>query len=312
MMFEKYGYNADIVQRYVSLFGKNQTQELLEANDRPLKKAIRINTLKIDVRSCIHRLEKKGFMFSRIPWCSEGRIVDEEPVSIGATTEYLMGYYYVQDPASMVPAIELSPAEHDVVADMTAAPGGKTTHLAQLMKNKGVIVAVDQDKNKMHALISNIQRCGAENVLSIRMKAQELVDLGLKFDKILLDTPCTGEGTISKNPDRRKSLKLEDFKKYSDIQKELLAVSKKILKPGGILVYSTCSLAPEENEMQVEYAVENLGFEVLNLKNKEASKGMSEFFGNKHPQYLEKCRRFFPHKHNTQGFFAAKLRKQSK
>jgi len=311
-MFKTYGYNPDLIERYVSLLGKKQTLELLQANEKPMKKAIRINTIKTDVKKCIGRLEKKGFKFSKVKWCEEGFIVEKEPRSIGATTEYLMGYYYVQDSASMAPPVELSPSKEDMVSDMTAAPGGKTTHIAQIMDNKGVIVATDMDKRKIKALRSNIQRCGVENTVLIRMKAQEFADLGVKFDKILLDAPCTGEGTISKNPGRKKSLKLEDFEKYSKIQKELLGITKKILKPGGILLYSTCSLAPEENEMQVEYAVENLGFEVLNLKNKQASKGFTEFFGKEHPKYLEKCKRFFPHKHDAQGFFMAKLRKSFK
>jgi NOL1/NOP2/sun family putative RNA methylase len=209
----------------------------------------------------------------------------------------------------MAPAIELSPSVIDKVLDMTAAPGGKTTHLAQLMKNKGVIVAVDQDADKMKAMRSNIQRCGVTNTILIRTKAQELVELGIKFDKILLDAPCTGEGTISKNPERKKSLILEEFKKYASIQSELIGVAKELLNPGGILLYSTCSLAPEENELQVEYAVEKLGFELLSLKNKFASKGFTLFFGENHPKYLERCGRFFPHVHNTQGFFMAKLKK---
>jgi len=308
-MFNEYGYNPELINRYIGLFGKNETTQLLEANERILKKSIRINTLKTDSEECISRLEQKGFKFSRVNWCPDGFTVQNEPSSIGATTEYLLGHYYIQDPASMAPAIELSPSATDYVCDMTAAPGGKTTHLAQLMKNKGVIVASDQDSDKMKALRSNIQRCGVTNTILLRTKAQELSELGIKFDAVLLDAPCTGEGTIFKNPERRKTLKLEDFKTYSEVQTELIAVAKEILKPGGILLYSTCSLAPEENELQVEYAVEQLGFELLNLKNKFCSKGLTRFFGKQHPDYLEKCGRFFPHRHNTQGFFMAKLKK---
>jgi NOL1/NOP2/sun family putative RNA methylase len=308
-MFSEYGYNPQLIERYMRLFGKEETALLLAANDAPMKKSIRINTLKIDAEECISILEKKGFHCSPIKWCPDGFIVDKEPSSIGATTEYLLGYYYIQDPASMAPAIELSPSETDYVCDMTAAPGGKTTHLAQIMNNQGVIVASDQDSEKIKALRSNIQRCGVTNTILMQTKAQELVALGIKFDKILLDTPCTGEGTIHKTPERRKTLKIEDFKTYSAIQKELIAVAKEMLKPGGILLYSTCSIAPEEDEMQVEYAVEKLGFELLNLKNKFCSHGFTKFFGEQHPAYLEKCGRFFPHRHNTQGFFMAKLKK---
>jgi NOL1/NOP2/sun family putative RNA methylase len=305
-MFEQYGYNPDLVKRYISLFGNEVTAKLLQVNELPLKKSIRINTLRIKPNECISRLSSKGFSFSKIRWCDYGFNIENEPNSIGATTEYLTGDYYVQDSTSMVPPLELAPSKNDLVLDMTAAPGGKTTHLAQIMDNTGVIVAVDMNKEKMRAMRSNIQRCGVENVIAIRMKAQELPTFNLKFDKILLDAPCTGEGTIRKNPERRKSLKLEDFEAYSDRQKEMIGIAAQVLKKKGVLVYSTCSLAPEENEMVIEHAVSK-GFEVLNLKNKLCSKGLTEIFGERHPEYLKKCGRFYPHIHDTQGFFVAKL-----
>lgn len=309
-MFEEYGYNPDLIERYLKLFGKYETEQLLKADSNPLKKAIRVNTLNTEIEPCISRLEKKGFTFSKVKWCPGGFFVEKAKVALGATTEHLLGYYYIQDPSSMAPAFELSPSQTDVVLDMTAAPGGKTIHLAQIMKNRGVIVASDQDSDKIKAMRSNIERCGVTNALLIRMKAQEFVELGLKFDKVLLDAPCTGEGTISKNPERKTTLQLKDFEHYAGVQRELIDVANHVLKPGGILLYSTCSLAPEENEMQVEYAVEKLGFEVLNLKNKFVSEGMTEFFGKQHPEYLKRCGRFFPHKHGTQGFFMAKLKKK--
>ncbi|MDD5182386.1 MAG: RsmB/NOP family class I SAM-dependent RNA methyltransferase [Candidatus Nanoarchaeia archaeon] len=308
-MFEEYGYNPEIIERYLHMFGTSETEKLLKANSEPLKKAIRVNTLRTDIKTCCSRLEHKGFRLSRVNWCNEGFFVDLTSASLGATTEHLLGYYYIQDATSMAPAIELSPSEKDYVLDMTAAPGGKTTHLAQLMKNKGIIVASDHDPEKMKALRNNIQRCGVTNTILLNIKAQELVELGVKFDKVLLDAPCTCEGTFSKNTERKKTLVLDEFKKYSDIQRELIGIAKEVLKPGGVLLYSTCSLAPEENELQVEYAVEKLGFEVLNLKNQFASKGFTKFFDEQHPKYLEKCGRFFPHRHNTQGFFMAKLKK---
>lgn len=308
-MFEEFGYNLFLIKRYLDIFGRENTRKFLEANKKKLPKAIRVNTLRTDVSTCIKRLEEKGFVFSKIKWCDYGYIVREEPFSIGATPEYLLGMYYIQDATSMVPAIELSPAKNETVLDMTAAPGGKTTHLSQIMENTGVIVAVDMNKEKMRALRSNIQRTGSENVFALRMRAEEITSLGLKFDKILLDAPCTGEGTIRKNPDRRKTINEKEIKRYAEKQKELIKTANKVLKPGGILVYSTCSLSPEENEMQVEFAVEKLGFKILNLKNKFCLKGISKIFGKKHKDYLSNCGRFYPHIHNTQGFFVAKLKK---
>lgn len=308
-MFERYNYNSKLIDRYISLFGKKETQQLLKYNELPLPKSIRVNTLKIGVKECIKRLSKKGFKFTKIPWCNTGFVVNKSRYSIGATTEYLLGYYYIQDPSSMAPATELNPTKEDLVLDMNAAPGGKTTHLAQLMKNSGAIIAVDKNQEKLRELKRNIERCGVENVITINMDATKIEKLNLKFDKILLDVTCTGEGTIRKNPQRKKTLQIKDFQHYSNIQNTLLKTASKVIKKGGILLYATCAMSPEENEMQIEYAVEELGFKVLPIRTKQASKGMTRFFGEEHKAYLSKTGRFYPHIHDTQGFFMAKLKK---
>jgi NOL1/NOP2/sun family putative RNA methylase len=307
-MFEEYGYSDFLIERYLRLFGEEETKQLLEANERPLKKSIRINTIKISVDDCISRLEKKGFVFSKVLWCDYGFIVEKSKFSIGATPEFLLGYYYVQDSTSMIPAIELDPKPNEIVADIAAAPGGKTTHLAQLMQNNGVIVAADINLNKMKALRSNVQRCGVTNVIALNNDVESLSKFDIKFDKILLDAPCSAEGAIIKIKERRKTIKPGDFKYYSEKQKSIVDTAKTMLKKGGVLVYSTCSIAPEENELVIEHALKN-GFEVLDISNKHCSPGLTEFFGEKHDQRLKKCCRFYPHKHGTQGFFVAKLRK---
>lgn len=307
-MFDNYGYSGFLIERYLKLFGKEETQKLLEANEKTLKKAIRINTLKISVNDCLNRLKEKGFVFSNVPWCDYGFIVEKSPFSIGATTEFLLGYYYVQDSTSMVPPIELEPKPGEIVADIAAAPGGKTTHIAQLMQNKGIIIAADINLKKMKALRSNVQRCGITDVIALNAEANELSKLDIKFDKILLDAPCSAEGAIIKVKERRNTIKPGDFEYYSEKQKSLVDTAGRMLRKNGILVYSTCSIAPEENELVVEHALRN-GFEILELSNKHCSPGLAEFFGKKHDSRLSKCCRFYPHIHNTQGFFVAKLRK---
>ena len=308
-MFEEYGYNNFLIERYLKLFGKEETRQLLEANELILKKSIRINTLKITVKDCVSRLEKKGFVLSEIPWCSYGFVVEKSKFSIGATPEFLLGYYYVQDTTSMIPAIELDPKPGEIIADVAAAPGGKTTHLAQMMQNKGIIIAADINLNKMKALRSNVQRCGVTNVIALNNDVESLGKFDIKFDKILLDAPCSAEGAIIKIKERRETIKPEDFKYYSDKQKSIVDIVKTMLKKGGILVYSTCSIAPEENELVIEHALKN-GFDILETSNKHCSQGLTEFFGEKHDPRLTKCCRFYPHKHGTQGFFVAKLRKR--
>ena len=276
---------------------------------KPPKKAIRINTLKMSVSKCLERLKKKGFEFSRIPWMNYAFFVEKEPTPLAATIEHLAGYFYIQDAASMLPPLELSPKKGDIVLDMTASPGGKTTHLSQIMENKGVILASDIDKRRMKALIYNTTRMGVENMVAIRTDARKIKEFGVTFDKILLDAPCSSDGTIGKNPRLKKELSQNDYLKYPLLQKELIKSAKSVLNPGGSLIYSTCSTAPEENEEVVNYAVENLGFKLMPLKNKKYLRsGMTEFFGRKYKSYLKKCGRVEPFKYNTQAFFLAKLK----
>ena len=191
---------------------------------------------------------------------------------------------------------------------MTASPGAKTTHIAQLMQNTGTIVASEIDQTRVKTILHNVSRMGFENVITIRTDAIKIKELGLKFDKILLDAPCTADGTINKNERLKKELKPEDYINYPEKQKQLLKSAKDVIKPGGIIVYATCSTAPEENEMVVEYAVEHLGLKVMKPKlQKYFSEGKTFFFGKKHPDYLKNCIRILPHSYNTQAFFVAKL-----
>jgi len=303
-MFEEFGYNQFLIERYLKLFGKDETKKLLESNERIPLKAIRINTLKTKVENCISHLEEKGFSFKKIKWCDYCFEVIEEPFSVGSTTEYLLGFFYIQDATSVLPSMVLNPSEKDLVLDMAAAPGGKTTHLSQIMNNKGVIIAIDINKEKMKALKSNIHRMGCENTILLRTDALKFDQLS--FDKILIDAPCTAEGTIRKNPELKKRLKLEDFEKYANKQKQFIDVAYKLLKPKGIIVYSTCAISPEENEEVVEYALSK-GMKLLDTGIKEGLPGLTFFFGKEHNKELVKCKRFYPHIHDTQGFFIAKL-----
>ena len=296
-----------IKSRYKDIFGSKAKLILKEFSKEP-KKCIRINTLKINPKECLRRLKLKGFFFSRVPWSRYSYFIEKEPKAVSATVEHLMGYFFIQDASSLLPVIELAPKRTDVVLDMTAAPGGKTTHIAQIMKNEGTIVALEINKNRMDSLLSNLERMGVENTIVLRASALKVKQLGLKFDKILLDAPCTADGTMGKNPRLRISLTNEDYLKYSRKQKELITAANAVLKDKGVLVYSTCSLAPEENEEVVEYAVNTLGMKIKELKTKRyLSPGMTRFFNEKHSSFLKKCGRVLPYQYHTQGFFLAKL-----
>jgi len=306
---EKYGYHVYMIERYLELFGEEGTIEFLEANEKGLNPVIRCNTLKISVESLRNRLVKKGFVLRKVPWIDYAFQVVKSPFSLGSTTEYLLGYYYVhRGMGSLLPVHALDPKPGEIVIDAAAAPGGKTSQMAQLMKNKGVILAVDISRERMKSLRSNLSRLGVENVIAYRMDARDLPKFGIKADKILLDAPCTGEGLIPIDRSRKKSRLIEDIKYCSTLQFSMLTALLKCLKKGGILVYSTCSIAPEENELVIHRVLERFPLSVEKMDLKDGLPGFTEFFGCKVRDEIREARRFYPHIHGTEGFFICKLR----
>jgi NOL1/NOP2/sun family putative RNA methylase len=307
---KKFGYSAYLVKRYVDLFGLDDTLRLLEANEKGLRKCIRVNTLRVQLDNLVHRLESKGFRLERIGWAPYGFRVLKERFSLGSTPEFLMGYYYVQEAAAMLPALVLAPRPTDIVVELGAAPGGKTTQLAQIMENRGVIVAVDLNRERMRSLRSNLSRCGAADVVAYRMDGKDVPSLGLNVDKVLLDAPCSCDGVIPVDPSRKMSRTIEDIRFCSTIQKKLLSAAITCAQPGGEIVYSTCSTAPEENEYIIADAVREFNVEILDTGLTFGDEGFREAFGVKLPDELRLARRFYPHKHGVEGFFLCKLKKR--
>jgi NOL1/NOP2/sun family putative RNA methylase len=312
---EKYGFLSYMTQRYIE-FMHEEVEEFLESCSYPLKKAIRCNTLK--VKDCT-RLEKslkgKGFELTEVGWIPYFYWVEKSPdrPSLGATLEYLNGLYYIQSPVSGVPVVELEPQRDEIVLDMAAAPGGKTSFISQLMNNKGTVVAVEKSRERMKSLLSNLSRLGVNNVVLIRQPVEKLVKIFSEyFDKILLDAPCSGEGLIPIDMSRRTKTSPDDLKKFFETQLNLIDSAYRMLKPGGSLVYSTCSIAPEENEFVVEYLLENYSVKIEALKGfYPAKEGLIEYRGYKLSEELKRCVRFYPHVSKTEGFFVCRVKKES-
>ncbi|BBD71696.1 hypothetical protein HS1genome_0085 [Sulfodiicoccus acidiphilus] len=242
-------------------------------------------------------------------WAPHALVLEKSPrkPSLGATPEYLKGYYYIQGLASMLPAYALRPSSSDIVLDMAAAPGGKTTQLAQLMKNSGLIVAIEKRRDRMRSLMSNVNRMGVKNTVLLRAESSIVSKLDLKFSKIILDAPCSGEGLIAKDPSRRTKTTPEHLKRFQGIQINLLTHAIAALDEGGKLIYSTCSIAPEENEAVIDFAIENLGLKTLPLDLGVGNPGLREFRGVSFHSSIENCRRLYPHLHGTEGFFLCLL-----
>jgi NOL1/NOP2/sun family putative RNA methylase len=301
---KEYGYKQETMKRYRNLFGED-IEAFLKANEAEPNTYIRVNTLKISSYQLKMRLHKRGCNLREI---EGGFLVENSPFSISSTPEYLLGYMYIQGIAEMQIAPLLDP--EGVVIDMCAAPGGKATHLAQLMKNKGIILALDVNKDKIKALKANIHRMGVKNTVVYLMSALHFT---YKSHRILLDTPCTGSGIIRKDPTRKYSRDSADIQFCSQLQRDLLGKGIRNLEDKGVLVYSTCSLEPEEDEMIIDWAVAHFPVEIepveFSVNGIPAVKAFSRPFGKELHEDIQLCRRTFPHIHDCNGMFVAKLRK---
>ena len=306
----EYGYNFDNLKRYNEMFGE-KLPEFLEANEKENKDSIRVNTIKISRNQLYERLTERGFILKDIS--DFGFIIEESNFSVSSTQENLLGYFYIQGVAEMIVSPILSPTKNDFVVDMCAAPGGKTTHLSAIMENQGVVYAFDINKRRLSALKNNISRLGCLNIAVFNLSGEEITKINNRPDKILLDAPCTGSGIMRKDS-LRKSLKTtHDIIFLSEIQKKLLKSAIQSLKSGGTLLYTTCSIEPEENEFVVQWALDNFDIKLLkidaDINGIPLEKGFTEIFGRKLSDEVLLCRRSLPHVHNTNGLFMANITK---
>ncbi|ASJ16839.1 SAM-dependent tRNA/rRNA cytosine-C5 methylase [Thermococcus chitonophagus] len=300
------GYSKTFAERYYQLWGE-RAYRIAQAMEKPLPRCFRVNTLKTTIAELTKRLTKKGFQFRRVPWAREGFCLTREPFSITSTPEYLTGLIYIQEASSMYPPIALDPKPGEVVADMAAAPGGKTSHMAQLMENKGVIYAFDVGEDRLKETRLNLSRLGVTNTILFHKSSLYIDELGVEFDKILLDAPCTGSGTIHKNPERKHNRTMEDVKYCQGLQMRMIEKALGVLKSDGILIYSTCSLEPEENEFVIQWVLDNFDVELVPLRYGEPA--LNAPFGIELDEEIRKARRFYPDTHKTSGFFIAKIKK---
>ena len=305
---KKYGYLEYMVERYLQLFGGN-TEAFLMGNDAPLPKTLRVNTLVSSPRELASRLNQKGVELEAVEGLPYAFRILHSPIPMGATTEYLQGGYMLQSPASMWAVEALCPSADSVVIDMCAAPGGKTTLIAQLMKNEGALLATDIDRHRTRSLRSNLSRMQVENSLVMRTDATQLPDLALQADTVLLDAPCTGEGLIPLDPSRKRSRTAADIAQLAQLQKRLLLAGIALLKERGVLVYATCSFAPEENEEIIDFALQQSPIRIIKTGLPVGAPGFTSPFNKELDPSLRLAKRFYPHQHQMEGFFICKLEK---
>ncbi|HLG25134.1 MAG TPA: NOL1/NOP2/sun family putative RNA methylase [Candidatus Nanoarchaeia archaeon] len=305
-------FKPKFIERYSQL---TNWEEFKTCSLTYLRRSIRVNTLKIPVKELKERLKDKWNLV-QVPWCKEGFWIEhhqKERRDIGNLTEHSIGYFYTQEAASMIPPVVLEPKPNETILDIAASPGSKTTQIAQYMENTGILIANDYTIDRMKPLTINLQRMGITNTIMTLMEGQWFKKSGIEFDRILVDAPCSGTGTIRKsfktigiwNPDM--------IRRIAITQRQLIETAFTILKPGGTMVYSTCSLEPEEDEAVVDYLLskhENAKIEDIKLEIKK-SPTVSEFDGKKYNSEVKKCLRIWPQDNDTEGFFVTKIKRDS-
>ncbi|KAF2203715.1 NOL1/NOP2/sun family putative RNA met, partial [Delitschia confertaspora ATCC 74209] len=310
-----YGYSHFLADKLLNLFPPREAFAFFEANETPRPVVIRTNTLRTHRRELAQTLINRGVQLEPIgKWSKVGLQIFESQVPLGATPEYLAGHYILQAASSFLPVMALAPQENERVLDMAAAPGGKTTHIAALMKNTGCIFANDANKSRAKGLIGNIHRLGVKNTIVCNYSATEFPRVIGGFDRVLLDAPCSGTGVIAKDASVKTNKTELDFMRLPHLQKQLILAAIDSVdhssKTGGYIVYSTCSVTVEENEQVVQYALNKRpNVKLVETGLTFGKEGFTSIQGKTFHPSMKMVRRYYPHAYNVDGFFVAKFKK---
>lgn len=283
-----------LVKRWVDRFGKEEAALLAGANNEIPPMTLRVNTLRVTREELIGILSKKGVESEPTQYCPDGIVLKE--ARIYDDLSFTRGLFFVQDEASQLISYLLDPGPGQRILDACAAPGGKTTHIAQLMGDSGEVLAVEKNRERTDRIKENIENLGVRSIKIVNADINELNDIGA-FDRILVDAPCSATGTIRRNPDVKYRHKPGDLMEYRSKQVRLLQSTSKLLKENGIIVYSVCSVQPEEGEEAVKEFLKTAGeFRIIDtgalLLKDFINKG---FF------------RTYPHRHGMDGFFGVSI-----
>jgi 16S rRNA (cytosine967-C5)-methyltransferase len=296
----EYSHPEWFVNKYIKTYGEEFVRELMGVNNTPPELTIRINTLKCTKEELVDKLSSKGIE------CLDGKIEESLILKgysmIERSEELNEGLFTIQDESSMLAVKVLNPEPGEKLLDLCSAPGGKATHMAQLMKNRGEITAFDIHEHKMKLINQNASRLGIDIIKTYLKDSSIYNDEFFDYaDRILVDAPCSGLGLIRKKPEIRWTVKPQDILELQKIQIEILKNDAKYIKKGGILVYSTCTITQEENEDIIKmFLNENSNFKLENICDyiPESIKADTCSSG-----YIK----LFPNVHKSDGFFIAKL-----
>lgn len=278
------------------------------------KNFIRCNTIKMSPEDLYKRLSERWEVSQPFKDHKEIMLVTSNlgPGELGNALEHVLGYYYIQEISSMLSVIALNPKPEDLVLDLCASPGSKTTQIAAKMENTGTLIANDLKMDRIMILASNLEKAGVTNAIITRNDAialcSRLAKTQFRFDKILLDAPCSGEGTMRSSPKTFVMWNHKVVQNLSRQQKKFFAFAIKLLKVGGSIVYSTCTHAPEENEAIVDFALKNfpVKVETISLPLK-CRPGVTDWEKEEYNKEVSKCCRIYPQDNDSEGFFVSKL-----
>jgi NOL1/NOP2/sun family putative RNA methylase len=296
------------LERYLPLV--DDEEAFLSACDRALPSVVRVNTIKATPDRVRRALREEGIDVDPVDW-HEGlfRLPDGSP---GRNWPYVHGWIHGQEEVSVLPALALEAEPGDRVLDACAAPGSKTTQIAAAVDDRGTIVANDNNLGRLSALRHNAERLGAT---SIAVTNQDARNVSLSpfpfesFDHALVDVPCSCEGTCRKNPDVLEEWTYEHVEAVAGVQKGIATRAVQATRPGGTVVYSTCTFAPEENEAVLQHVLENESCELVEFDLPVRTEpGVTEWDGERFDDAMELAHRVYPHHNDTGGFFCAKLR----
>lgn len=309
-----YGYNEFLAEKVLDLFSPEEAIAFFEANEVPRPVTIRANTLRTRRRDLAQKLINRGVSLEPVgPWSKVGLQVFESAVPIGATPEYLVGDYMLQAVSSFLPCMALAPQPHERILDMASAPGGKVTYLSALMQNTGCIFANDSNKARIKSLTANVHRMGCRNIVVCNYDGRQFPKVLGGFDRVMLDSPCSGTGVISKDASVKTNKSKRDLILLTQLQKQLILCAIDSVNPksetGGYVVYSTCSVMVEENEEVIEYALRKRpNVRIVPTGIDFGRDGLKRFRSRTFNDRMTLCRRIFPHVHNMDGFFVCKLK----
>ncbi|MBU1099047.1 MAG: RsmB/NOP family class I SAM-dependent RNA methyltransferase [Bacteroidetes bacterium] len=303
--------SSKIIDYLRDLFGDEFAEKYFEYVKSDFQVYLRLSTFIEDHTLFENRLKEYGIVVEKVKGVPNAYKVLEGQDIIGKTTEHALGHYYIQSLSSMIPPFALLPTSEDKTLDLCAAPGSKTTQLAEMMNNEGTLIANEPSNKRIRSLVHNVDRQNLVNVGVLRFRGETLSKVYHEyFDKVLVDAPCSGLGIVQKKGEINNWWNTDEVARMSDLQFRLLISAIKSAKVGGEILYSTCTMTCEENEFIIDRVLKKYPVELVDVELPVPSHdGLTEYAGFEFSPTLKKARRIVPWDINSEGFFIAKLRK---